>query len=118
MKAIVRAGLALVGLFALSGCGSSGGSCGGVTMQTATDDGSNWQLSASVTNSSDDPKLVSITVVNPKGEIVATDGPFRVSAKDVVQRDDVYDFGLYILSGPETVAQLESEGWKFNLKCE
>ena len=115
MRMEFKAAFAALGLLALAGCSKSASGCSGLSMIGETTGMAGRYLSVQVTNSGDDPKLVTVSVTGPNGEPIASDGPFRVSSKDVVVRQQI----AYIQqSHADSMDALEAEGYKVAMKCE
>ena len=117
MSSATKAACALASLLLVAGCGKNGGAsgCEGLTLDGAVDGMAGRFVSVRVTNASDSPELVTVSVVSPQGQTVGSDGPFRVSAKDTVERDRI----AYIpQSHADSFEALKGEGWSFPMKCQ
>lgn len=117
MKNGIKAACALTSLLLVAGCGKNGGAsgCEGLTMDGQLSGIVGRYVSVRVTNASDSPELVTISVVSPQGQTQLTDGPFRVSAKDAVIRQQI---AFIPHSHADSFEALKAEGWSFPMKCQ
>lgn len=117
MSSATKAVCALASLLLVAGCGKNGGAsgCEGLTLDGAVSGIVGRYVSVRVTNASDNPELVTVSVVSPQGQTQVADGPFRVSAKDAVVRRQI----AYIQhSQADSFEALKGEGWSFPMKCQ
>jgi hypothetical protein len=115
MRLEFKAAVAALGLIALAGCSKSASGCAGLTLNAQPSGMVGRHLSVTVTNTGDDPKLVTLSVTGPDGSAIGSDGPFRVSSKDVVERDEI----AYLQhSQANSQEEMEAEGFKVAMKCE
>jgi hypothetical protein len=120
MNRAVRAAMALAGLFAVAGCGSSN-SCHGLVATGTFNAGG--QLVEQLTNTDDAPKLVTVTLKDPQGHTIATEGPIRVVAKDVVTQPITGGMtwsqeNALAQLGAQTDADLKAKGWSVDVACQ
>ena len=113
MKRIMLAGIAMSGGLFLTACGGggSGSTCSKVSMRIVVEQGMFANnVSAVLSNNSKQPRLVTISAVDPDGN-GSTIGPISVSAKGSVKQM----LGPLTPSYGTTQAELERNGAKFRI---